>query len=179
LTISQEGKQRFMTRQKLLNIYLADHLAGAAIGQELAKRCLSNNAGSELGTFLTSFLDELDEDRSTLERVIDTVGGQPDRLKLGAAWLSEKAGRLKLNGQFRGYSDLSRVVELEGLCVGVEGKAGLWVSLIEVAQNDSRLDGFDFNELESRARRQREQLEVHRRSAVAVAFTGRDAPVGR
>jgi hypothetical protein len=168
-----------MTRQKLLNIYLADHLAGAAIGQELAKRCLSNNSGTELGTYLTSFLDELDEDRSMLERVIDTVGGQPDRLKLGAAWLSEKAGRLKLNGQLRGYSDLSRVVELEGLCIGVEGKAAMWLSLKEVADNDSRLDGFDFNGLESRAKRQREQLEVHRRAAVALAFQGKDTPSGR
>lgn len=168
-----------MTRQKLLNIYLADHLAGAAVGQELAKRCLSNNSGTELGTYLTSFLDELEEDRSTLERVIDTVGGQPDRLKLGAAWLSEKAGRLKLNGQLRGYSDLSRVVELEGLCIGVEGKAAMWASLREVAENDSRLDGFDFNALESRAKQQREQLEVHRRAAVGTAFQGRDTPTGR
>jgi hypothetical protein len=179
LTVSEEGKQRFMTRQKLLNIYLADHLAGAVVGQELAKRCLSSNTGSELGSFLTSFLEELDEDRSTLERVIDTVGGQPDRLKLRAAWLSEKAGRLKLNGQLRGYSDLSRVVELEGLSIGVHGKASMWAALKSVAENDSRLESFDFDALESRARRQQEQLEVHRRAAVVVAFEGRDTPAGR
>jgi hypothetical protein len=179
LTVREEGKQQFMTRQRLLNIYLTDHLAGAVVGQELAKRCLSNNSGSELGSYLTEFLHELDEDRSTLESVIDTIGGQPDRLKLGLGWASEKVGRLKLNGQVRGYSDLSRLVELEGLCVGVEGKMSMWTSLRSVAQQDSRLASFDFAALESRASRQREQLEVHRKAAADVAFSGVDAPIGR
>jgi hypothetical protein len=168
-----------MTRQKLLNIYLADHLAGAVIGQELAKRSLSSNGGTELGTFFSGFLSELDEDRRTLEDVIDSVGAQPDRMKMGAGWLSEKAGRLKLNGQLRGYSDLSRLVELEGLCAGVEGKKSLWISLHELQDSDSRLQGFDFSALESRAQRQRDGLEVHRRAAASTAFTGRDTPVGR
>jgi hypothetical protein len=100
-------------------------------------------------------------------------------VKNGAAWLSEKAGRLKLNGQLRGYSDLSRVVELEGLCVGVEGKASMWAALRSIADQDSRLQSFDFAALEGRARRQREQLEVHRLAAVATAFQGRDVPAGR
>jgi hypothetical protein len=168
-----------MTRQRLLNIYLADHLAGAVIGQELAKRSLSSNGGTELGTFLSGFLSELDEDRHTLEDVIDSVGAQPDRMKMGAGWLSEKAGRLKLNGQLRGYSDLSRLVELEGLCAGVEGKKSLWISLHELQASDSRLQSFDFSALESRAQRQRDGLEVHRRTAASTAFTGRDTPVGR
>jgi hypothetical protein len=179
LTISEAGKQRFMTRQRLLNIYLSDHLAGAVIGQELAKRCLSNNSGTELGSYLAEFLHELDEDRSTLESVIDTVGGQPDRLKLGMGWASEKVGRLKLNGQVRGYSDLSRLVELEGLCVGVEGKKSMWTALRSVAEQDSRLASFDFAALESRASRQREALEIHRKAAAKLAFSGVDAPTGR
>jgi hypothetical protein len=168
-----------MTRQKLLNIYLNDHLAGSVVGQELTKRCLANNPGTELGAFLTSFLHEVNEDRTTLEEVIDAVGGQPDRLKTRAGWLSEKAGRLKLNGQWRGYSDLSRLVEIEGLCIGVEGKRSLWAALKSVAENDSRLQPYDFAALEERARRQREELEVHRKAAADVAFSGWDIPAGR
>jgi hypothetical protein len=167
-----------MTRQKLLNIYLADHLAGAVIGQELAKRSLASNSGTELGTFLEGFVSELDEDRAILEEVIDTVGGQPSRLKIGAGWLSEKAARLKLNGQLRGYSDLSRLLEVEGLCAGVEGKRCLWISLRGAQEQDSRLRGFDFDALERRAQRQREGLEVHRRAAASTAFAGQDAPTG-
>ena len=168
-----------MTRQKLLNIYLNDHLAGSVAGQELAKRCLSNNQGTELGSFLSNFASELDEDRETLASVMDTVGSQPDRLKMGAVWMAEKVGRLKLNGQVRGYSDLSRLVEIEGLCVGVEGKKSMWTSLKAVAENDSRLQSFDFSALEARAQRQRDGLEVHRRAAASTAFQGKDQPTGR
>ena len=38
-----------------------------------------------------------------------------------AGWVAEKAGRLKLNGSLLTYSPLSRLVELEGLSLGVEG----------------------------------------------------------
>ena len=44
---------------------------------------------------------------------------KPDRLKVAGAWAGEKAGRLKLNGHLTGYSPQSRVIELEGLVVGV------------------------------------------------------------
>jgi hypothetical protein len=168
-----------MTRQKLLNIYLADHLAGAVAGQELAKRCLSNNEGTDLGSFLSTFSAELDEDRDTLEKVIDTVGGRPDRMKMGALWAAEKVGRLKFNGQLRGYSDLSRLVEVEGLCIGVEGKKSMWITLKGVAENDSRLRSFDFAALADRAQRQRDGLEAHRDTAADIAFSGKDDPTGR
>jgi hypothetical protein len=86
---------------------------------------------------------------------------------------------LKLNGQLRGYSDLSRVVELESLCAGVDAKRSLWISLKALQGSDSRLSEFDFDALESRARRQREELEEHRRAAAAAAFQGSDIATGR
>ena len=39
--------------------------------------------------------------------------GVGSRAKDGAAWVAEKLGRLKTNGQLTGYSPLSRLVELE------------------------------------------------------------------
>jgi hypothetical protein len=84
-----------------------------------------------------------------------------------------------LNGQWRGYSDLSRLVEIEGLCIGVEGKRSLWAALKSVAENDPRLQPYDFAALEERARRQRDELEVHRKVAADVAFRGWDIPAGR
>ena len=46
--------------------------------------------------------------------------------KSAGAWTAEKFGRLKPNGQLTGYSPLSRLVELEGLKLGITGKLGLW-----------------------------------------------------
>ena len=60
---------------------------------------------------------------------MEAVDAGRDRVKVTAAWVGEKAGRLKPNGQLTGYSPLSRVVELEGLSLGIEGKRLLWVSL--------------------------------------------------
>ena len=57
--------------------------------------------------------------RRSLLATMEALGARVDRLKAAAAWGGEKLGRLKLNGQLRGYSPLSRVVELEGLALGV------------------------------------------------------------
>lgn len=92
------------------------------------------------------------------------------RVKPAGAWLAEKLGRLKLNGRLHGYSPLSRVVELEGLCAGVAGKRMLWRAL--GSTYGSRLQGFDFDALAVRAEAQQQRLEACRLDAVLIAFGG-------
>jgi hypothetical protein len=152
----------------LLPIYLNDHLAGSTVGVELARRTRGSNEGTPLGEFLTALTVEIEEDRATLEEVMEAVGAGQDRLKVYGAWAGEKLGRLKLNGSLLGYSPLSRVVELEGLRLGVEGKACLWRMLRDLA--DPRLSGFDFDALIVRAERQRDELEQHRLEAGRLAL---------
>ena len=153
----------------MLAIYLNDHLAGSTAGLELARRARGSNKGTELGLFLDTLVAEIEEDRRALEQVMDAVGAGQDRIKVKAAWAGEKVGRLKLNGRLLGYSPLSRVVELEGLSLGVEGKACLWKMLGELA--DPRLAGFDFDGLRARAERQHEEIEEHRLAAGREALT--------
>lgn len=159
-----------MSAEKLLRIYLNDHSAGALTGIEVAKRCLSSNEGTRLGEFLEGFVAELEEDRGELLRIMDALGFPRDKLKEGAGWVAEKVGRLKLNGQITGYSDLSRVVELEGLVIGVTGKLSLWRNLKAIAGTDPRLAVVDFDRLEKRAERQREELDAHKLEAAERAF---------
>jgi len=154
----------------LLAIYLNDHLAGSTVGVELARRARGSNKGTELGEFLATLVTEIEEDRDTLQDAMEAVGAGRDRLKVTGGWASEKLGRLKLNGSLLGYSPLSRVVELEGLRLGVEGKACLWRMLRELA--DPRLSGFDFDALIARAERQRDELERHRLEAGRLALSG-------
>jgi hypothetical protein len=155
---------------RLLPIYLNDHLAGSTVGVELARRCQRENEGSELGSFLRGLLSEVLEDRSTLLRLMEQLSIPPSRSKTAAAWTAEKLGRLKLNGQIRGYSPLSRLVELEGLATGIEAKRSLWLALAHIRNSDRRLAEFDFDELAERARSQRERLEPHRLAAAATAL---------
>jgi hypothetical protein len=85
-----------------------------------------------------------------------------------AAALAERAGRLKLNGSLRDYSDLSRLIELDGLAAGIMGKQRLWRALDVL--NDHRLTSFDFAGLGDRAAHQHDELEQHRGIVAARAL---------
>jgi hypothetical protein len=152
----------------LLATYLNDHLAGSTAGVELARRARGANEGTELGAYLKTLVEEIEADRDTLREVMQAVGAGEDRIKVKLGWMAEKVGRLKPNGQLTGYSPLSRVVELEGLSLGVEGKRSLWRML--QALEDPRLAGFDFAALIARAERQREGLEGYRLEAGQLAL---------
>jgi hypothetical protein len=154
--------------RRLLAIYLNDHLAGATAGLELVRRVRGSNEGTELGDFLERLAGEIAEDRESLEQIMGELGIGRDRVKVIAAWGAEKAGRLKLNGSLTGYSPLSRVVELEGLHIGVTGKLALWQVLEDTL--GSRIGGADLTRLRERAERQRGELESYRRAAAAEAF---------
>lgn len=159
-----------MTDLKLLSTYLNDHLAGSTVGVELSRRAAKNNEGTELGTFLEGLAAEIGEDRETLRAVMDRLDVKKDRVKVAAGWTGEKAGRLKPNNRLFSYSPLSRLIELEGLVLGVEGKRSLWQVLAELAE--PRLAEFDFEQLIERARSQRDQLQQRRLAAGLEAFEG-------
>ncbi len=154
---------------KLLSIYLNDHLAGSTVGVELARRASSQNEGTPLGDWLAGLTREIEEDRETLQRLMDELGVKRDHVKSHAAWVGEKIGRLKLNGRLTGYSPLSRLVELEGLHLGVNGKLDMWQALGRTLGQQAH--GFDFEQLARRAERQAGELEQHRLEAAAEALS--------
>jgi hypothetical protein len=156
----------------LLAIYLNDHLAGATGGRELARRAAGSNRGSSYGPFLAQLAEEIDEDRRSLLAIMQSLDIRVNRIKIVAGWGVEKVGRAKLNGRLLGYSPLSRVVELEGLSLGVHGKLALWRSLEQLEADDARLREAALSRLVARAEQQLEGLEQHRLSAVHDALRG-------
>ena len=113
-----------------LPIYLNDHLAGAAVGVELARRVYaSNQEDTTMAGTLGRVKSEIEADRKTLEQVLERLGVSRSPVKPAGAWLLEKVARLKPNGHLRRYSPLSRVLELEGLAMGIGGKLDLWMTL--------------------------------------------------
>jgi len=152
-----------------LAIYLNDHLAGSTAGVELARRAASNNAGNEYGRVLSDIAREIEEDRATLEALMDRLDVGRDRVKTAAAWVVERAGRLKPNGHLLTYSPLSRLEELEFLLLGVSGKLSMWRALDHAIHE--RLGGIELSQLEARAESQRERLEALRLRAADEALT--------
>jgi hypothetical protein len=153
-----------------LAIYLNDHLAGATAGAELSKRAAGNNPDAVYGVPLRRLAVEIDEDRATLLAIMRELGVRVDRVKVAGGWVAEKLGRLKLNGGVLGYTPLSRVVELEGLTLGVHGKLTLWRRLDELEPGPPGLARFDLATQIRRAQLQIEQLDELRRQSTTDAF---------
>ena len=143
----------------MLGIYLNDHLAGATAGSELAHRMARSHRDREEAIPLRRLAAEVTQDRSALLDIMASLGVTVRAYTVGAAWIGEKAGRLKLNGSLLARSPLSDLEELELLRLGVEGKAAGWRTLRAKADTDTRLDAGHLDELISRAGRQASQLE--------------------
>ena len=139
-----------------LSTYLNDHLAGATLGVNLARRLAGD---SEV---LSAVADEIEEDRQALVEVMERLSVRQDRIRVAVAWGAEKVLR---------YSPLNRLEELEALSLGVEGKLALWRTLSHTLAADPRLDGVDLDDLVARAQSQRRRLERQRMSAAEQALT--------
>ena len=95
-------------------------------------------------------------------------------------WITEKSGRLKPNGELRGHSPLTPLIELEGLSLGIEGKRSLWLALAAVDAVAERIGRDRLGELIARAEDQRARVEVHRRrDAARRAFAARSGRASR
>jgi hypothetical protein len=153
-----------------LAIYLNDHLAAATLELQLVRRVLRANQGTSYGEFLERLSAEVEQDRAELEALMSRLGVGKDRIKLAAAWTAEKGGRLKLNGQLRGYAPLSRVLELEGLMVAVEAKLALWRGLKELVDGQRGLEADSLAGPIDRAQRQLRGLRRQHQRAVGEAL---------
>lgn len=132
----------------------------------LAKRMAKENQGNEFGREMSQIAAAIEEDQAALERILNSVGARTRRWRQAGAILGERLSRLKPNGKLFSYSPLSRVLELEGLILGVSGKLQLWRSLLEARSQDSRFDVAALERLRDRASEQRRQLEqLHARAA--------------
>lgn len=160
--------------RKTIGIYLNDHLAGSVVGSQLARRIVRENQGNEYGTKVAGIAREIEEDRATLRQLMDRLGIGEQRARLAMAWMTEKAMRVKPNGNLFRYSPLSRVLELETLTMGITGKLELWRSM-EAVEKGKRIPGFDFSELARRAEAQRDAVEDLRVRAAREALSGEAA----
>jgi hypothetical protein len=111
---------------------------------------------------------EIEQDKATLEALMERLDVRKKKLRLAAAAVGETAGRLKPNGRMVGYSPLSRVIELEALTIGITGKLELWQSLKATGE---RVDGVDPDQLIERADDQRNRVSDLRRRAAREAFS--------
>jgi hypothetical protein len=155
-----------------LATYLNDHLAGSMAAIDLAQKAADKNRGDPLGAFLDELLKAIDEDRVALEGIMERLEVEKGGAKATAGRVVEKVSRLRLHEKVTGDPDLSRVLELETLIMGVTGKLQLWHSLQAAMASDPRLAGIDLDDLVRRAHDQLAGLDERHREAAARALPG-------
>ena len=92
-------------------------------------------------------------------------------VKQALGWISEKLQRLGAGEIAMGSAHVKRLRAVESLSLGVEGKLGLWLALMEVVSAHPRLAEVDLQRLAERARDQRRRLELVRLDVARRAFT--------
>jgi hypothetical protein len=159
---------RGLISDKPLDVYLNDHLAGARFGSALAHRL----AGRMAGNTMSDLAAEIEEDRQTLQQLMDSLGTSRNPIKQAATWVAEKVSHAKLSGLTAGHREFGLFMALETLSLGVEGKQSLWVALADIADAYPALQTADLTGLRERAAAQRQVVEAERAAAARRAFTG-------
>ena len=155
-----------------LATYLHDHLGGARAAIDLLEAMRGLHRDKSLSDFAAHLLTEVQADRDTLQHLAEQAGSGSSILKELTGWLAEKVTRLKLG---QASSDGFGTFEaLEFLALGIRGKVSLWQALNVAAASDTRLSGYDFQQLTDRAENQFQMVEQQRLKAAKTALVSRD-----
>jgi len=155
----------------ILGLYLSDHLTGATAGVDRLRRMATAYADTDMGPDLARVAREVAEERQFLKELISSLELRRRPYRQAAAWLAEKAGRLKTDGRPLG-SPMTPVLELEVMRSAVMGKLGAWQTLTDLAP-DLGLPRQVFVDLAERTREQATILErLHAHVAPEAFRTG-------
>ena len=135
----------------------------------MVERAMEENAGALFGRRLEEILKEIKKDQAVVQDLIQRVGSKENPLKKAGAWLTEKAGRIKLGGT-GDPGGLARLELLETLAMGIQGKRALWRALRVAVNRHPVLRDLDLDLLERRAVEQHDRVEEWRLEAAREAL---------
>ncbi len=147
--------------EKLLGLYLSDHLTGATAGLGRIERMAKDFTDTPIHGGLVTLAAEIRRERAQLQGLLHDLGVRQRPHRQAAAWLAEHAGRLKLNGRLLSRSPMTLVLESEFMRSAVMAKIGGWQTLEQLAP-ELGLDPARFAGLTAEGRSQLEVLDrVH------------------
>lgn len=159
-----------MLDTEALGAYLNDHRAGATAAVHLLERLAESGGDAVDSGALARLCEDIAADLGALEDVMRRLDIPHDTVREAGGWMGEKLSRLRLSPVVTGSEELSHLLELETITLGVHGKRSMWRSLQVVADHDQRLADVDLERLQDRARQQAEDLEDRRRQLARAAF---------
>jgi hypothetical protein len=153
-----------------LGTYVNDHLGGAQIAIQLLQAMRDQHDDPKYREFARVLLPEIEADDRTLRSIAERIGSSPSAMKEAGGWLLEKFARMKLG--HTGSTDFDMFESLELLVLGIHGKLCLWKALEAASIRDSRLYGYEFGNLASRAREQYDKVEKERLDLAQAVLPG-------
>lgn len=155
--------------EKLLGLYLSDHLSGATAGLGRIQRMAKDFTDTPVHAELAGLAAEIRGERELLHSLIHELGIRQRPHRQAAAWLAEHAGRLKLNGRLLNRSPMTLVLEVELMRAAVLAKIGGWQTLEEHAL-ELGLEPSAYARLTAQGRQQIETLDRVHEHARSNAF---------
>ena len=153
-----------------LTAYLNDHLAGSVAAIELLDDLIKASNDESLKIFLADLKRDIEADQKVLQQVIERAGESEGTMRKAAAWVSEKAARMKFKIGGDDFGGLGLVQALEMLALGIRGKESLWRTLMDCGTSTPDID---LAKLEQRAREQQDRVETRRIAAAKAAFSSK------
>lgn len=142
-----------------LDTYLNDHLAASVTAIDMLAHVAEKRSGAVDTSTILRIKHDVEEDRATLEVLMQRLGIDHSHARKAVGWLAERFTRLKLAADDPDHHEFRAFETIQLISLGVEGKLSLWKSLAAVAPTDPVLSTVDFATLMARAHEQRGLLE--------------------
>lgn len=143
-----------------LEAYMLGHYMGALSGVRLFDEAARTWAGTAYEDRFARFVREIQDDIGHLETMLDRLGATRRRVAKGLGTATGIASRLNPLSRIRERAGIAAHGELEMLQSLVVAKRSMWVTLLELAPSDPRLDAEELRALEAGAADQYDRLRA-------------------
>ncbi|WP_306231909.1 hypothetical protein [Agrococcus beijingensis] len=158
-----------------LAAYLNEHLLASEGGVHAFKAAARTFEGSAHEAALLTLADEIARDRRDLAKLIQQLGFRPKGWKRLFTLVFRAVGSINPINLLRIRRGSMAQFELDFLTGAVRAKRSMWDALLELAEDDPRLDRRFLAALQLRADQQIDELQRINRETVRERFSPRDA----
>lgn len=160
-------------RSDKLEAYMLGHYMGALSGVRLFDEAATTWAGTPYEEQFAAFVGEIKDDIGRLEAMIDRLGSGRRQVAKGLGTVTGIASRLNPLSRIRERAGIAAHGELEMLQSLVVAKRSMWVTLLELAPAEPRLDAEELRQLESKAADQYDRLRAVAEETAGDRFLAR------
>jgi hypothetical protein len=156
---------------KALAAYLDSHLVGSSAGMRMFNAAKRTWKGTEAAGALARIERDVAGERRELKQLMHALGYRRSMFKAAAARAGAAVGKLNPVNPLRTGGGATGQLELELLQSALKGKECLWRTLLELADEQPRLDRRRLSELLDKVRLQQETVAEIMRRTVPGRFT--------